>query len=221
MQAGCADEQRRRGDSLLSAHVVRLTCVRYAFVALSLLPASCSRVNPTRVEPDAGADVAVLVPSVSATIAHAPAAFDAEDALWRAAEAQDEVALARLALHCGALGLQEAATTTPSRLPTALRAAGYADGLYATAWLAQAVVHGGAEREPALGALQEIGLRKRWQRDPEDAPELKAACATLSTFATGSEGTADERARTVAILRMLADYGCMMRTQITDKLDPK
>jgi hypothetical protein len=221
MCAWCVDAQSCCDTSLLSTCVVRLTCVRCVLLPLGLLLLRCSRPNSAGVELDAGADASMVVPGASATAARGGGAFDAEDALWRAAETQDEAALARLAIHYGALGLEESAAATPSRLPTALRAAGYAEGLHATAWLARAVSHAGVERESALSALHEIAARKRLQHDPEDAPELKEACLTLSTFATGSEGTAEERARTVAILRMLADYGCMMRAQITNKLDSK
>lgn len=122
---------------------------------------------------------------------------------WEAAKGGEVEDLALLAVNEGAAGLVEAAKD-PELRPTALRALAYARGYAQLPFLAEvAAAKDDAEAAVALDAVVEIAARPRRQEDPEDAEELKTACAGLLALAKDAPRPRMRRVQAIRALRML------------------
>lgn len=122
---------------------------------------------------------------------------------WEAAKDGEVEDLAVLAVSEGAAGLVEAAKD-PERRPTALRALAYARGYAQLPFLTEvASAKDDAEAAVALDAVVAIAARPRRQEDPEDAEELKTACAGLLALAKDAPRPRSRRVQAIRALRML------------------
>lgn len=136
---------------------------------------------------------------------------------WEAAKGGEVEDLALLAVSEGAAGLVEAAKD-PELRPTALRALAYARGYAQLPFLAEvASARDDAEAAVALDAVVEIAARPRRQEDPEDAEELKTACAGLLALARDAPKPRTRRVQAIRALRMLP----CTRADVPTDLDAK
>lgn len=144
-----------------------------------------------------------------------------ELAQWMAAKQDDPEELARLARLVGCEGLRERAESPELRL-TAARAMRYCSDFSELPWLAQlAAGPSDDEARAALESAVELAARPRRATDPEDADELHTGCAALLDLARGTDRPRERRVLAIRALRMLADRGCVKRTDIPADLDAR
>jgi len=140
---------------------------------------------------------------------------------WARAREGDDDDRMRLADLLGCTGLRERASDRELR-KTAIRAMAYCNDFSELPWLAE--VGAGKDDEEALAALDAIvsdAARPRRATDPEDADELGAGCAALLALARGTDRPRPRRVLAVRALRMLADWGCVRRSEIPSDVDAK
>jgi hypothetical protein len=144
-----------------------------------------------------------------------------ERAAWASARDGDPEEQMRLADAIACEGLhqraQEGDATTRA---VALRAMRYCRDFGELPWLAQvAAGDDDGEARLALEAIGEIAARPRRATDPEDALELHEGCAGLLALARAPKKPRERRVLAVSALRMLAERGCVARTEIPAELD--
>jgi hypothetical protein len=147
-----------------------------------------------------------------------------EAQLWAEAamDAGDPEDRMRLADQVGCEGMRERATAQPELRMTAIAAMQYCRDYGELPWLARIAQDGGdAEARAALESIVELAARPRRATDPEDALELHEGCATLLDLARGADRPRDRRVLAVRALRMLAERGCVKKTDIPTELDAK
>ncbi|HEY4014426.1 MAG TPA: hypothetical protein VGM06_13885 [Polyangiaceae bacterium] len=145
----------------------------------------------------------------------APPPMDAREAAqWAAAQQGDAEELMRLEDLVGCEGLRDR-SDDPSRRMTALRAMEYCPDFSELPWLADWATQGpDADARAALETIGALAARPRRATDPEDADDLRAGCGALLSLAKSASRPRDRRVRAVHALRMLADRGCVKRTDI-------
>jgi hypothetical protein len=159
---------------------------------------------------------------------HPPAASEGPTPLepleveeWARANAGDEDALLRLVDHIGCDGVRDRARD-PSLRTAALRAMGRCPDFSELPWLADVATSGSeADATEALGAIVDQAARPRRATDPEDAEELSEGCAKLLALARATGSPRARRVSAIRALRMLAERGCVKRTDIPADLDAR
>ena len=144
-----------------------------------------------------------------------------EVALWAAAKEGEAEDLMRLSDRVGCPGLRERASA-PELRSTAVRAMEFCGDYSELGWLADLAMT--ASDEVALSALASIDALAALARrplDPEDAEDLRAGCDGLMKLARSTGSGKDRRVGAVRALRMLADRGCVRRTDIPSDVDAK
>jgi hypothetical protein len=142
-----------------------------------------------------------------------------EAAQWEAAKEADPDELERLADLVGCEGLRERAADTELR-GRAIAAMQYCPDFSELPWLVQVGMTGkDEEATAALDAIVELSARPRRATDPEDADELHAGCGALLDLAKAADRPKERRVRAIRALRMLAERGCVKRTEIPTDLD--
>jgi hypothetical protein len=138
---------------------------------------------------------------------------------WARANAGDEDALLRLVDHLGCDGVRERAREASLRT-AALRAMSRCPDFSELPWLADVATNGSeADATEALGAIVDQAARRRRATDPEDAEELSEGCAKLLALARATGSPRARRVNAISALRMLADRGCVKRSDIPTDLD--
>jgi hypothetical protein len=147
-----------------------------------------------------------------------------ERAQWAAADdGGDPEELMRLADAIGCEGLhQRAREGDATARGLAIRAMRYCRDFGELPWLVQ-VASGADDREArlALEAIGELAARPRKATDPDDALELHDGCAGLLELARSTKKPKERRVLAVSALRMLAERGCVARTEIPTELDAR
>jgi hypothetical protein len=106
--------------------------------------------------------------------------------------------------------------------PTAIRAMAFCRDFSELPWLADVATSAGdAEAILALEAIVQQAARGRRSTDPEDATELGEGCRSLLKLARAAGRPRPRRVRAVRALRMLADRGCVKRSDIPSDLDAR
>jgi hypothetical protein len=146
-----------------------------------------------------------------------------ERAQWAAAKDGDAEELMRLADAIGCEGLrQRAQEQDAAPRAVAIRAMRYCRDFGELPWLSE-VAAGGDDGEArlALEAIGELAARPRRATDPEDALELHEGCTGLLDLARSAKKSRERRVLAVSALRMLAERGCVARTEIPTDLDAR
>jgi hypothetical protein len=146
-----------------------------------------------------------------------------ERTAWASAKDGEPEEQMRLADAIACEGLrqraQEGDATTRA---VALRAMRYCRDFGELPWLAQvAAGDDDGEARLALEAIGELAARPRRATDPEDALELHEGCAGLLALAHATKKPRERRVLAVSALRMLAERGCVARTEIPAELDAR
>lgn len=152
----------------------------------------------------------------------APPMDEPERAQWAAARDGDPDERMRLVDLVGCEGLRERALGDASLRGVAIRSMQYCGDGLELPWLAEAA--SGANDADALAALEAIGeiaARPRRSTDPEDALELHEGCAALLALARAHDRPRERRVLAVRALRMLAERGCVSRSEIPSDLDAR
>ena len=145
----------------------------------------------------------------------------AEAALWAAAKDGEPEDFMRLSQRIGCPGLRERAEVSGLRL-TAVRAMEFCHDFAELPWLADlASTSADTVAQAALSAIDALAALPRRPQDPEDAEELRAGCDALLRFARTAGANKDRRIEAVRALRMLADRGCVRRSDIPTDVDAK
>jgi hypothetical protein len=144
-----------------------------------------------------------------------------EAAQWAAAREGEAEELARLVDLVGCEGVRERGEDAALRT-TAIRALEYCTDFTELPWLAQIAASGrDEEARAALDSIVELAARRRTATDPEDAEELHAGCVALLELARATDRPKERRAVSIRALRMLADRGCVRRSEIPTDLDAR
>jgi hypothetical protein len=151
-----------------------------------------------------------------------PAPIDsAEAALWTVAKEGEPEDLMRLSDRVGCAGLRERASASDLRL-TAVRAMEFCHDFSELPWLVDvATTSGDVLAQAALGAIDALAALPRRPLDPEDAEDVRAGCDALLKLARTTGRGKDRRIEAVRALRMLADRGCVRRSDIPTDVDAK
>jgi hypothetical protein len=195
--------------------------VRRALIFAALAAIDCGKSPPQSASvPPASATGAVTVVDAASSGDDAAVPMDSRElAQWAAASEGDAEELGRLARRVGCEGLRERADA-PELRTTAARAMQYCGDFSELPWLAQLAA--GASDDEARAALEsivELAARPRRATDPEDADELHAGCAALLDLARATDRPKERRVLAIRSLRMLADRGCVKRSEIPTDLD--
>jgi hypothetical protein len=146
---------------------------------------------------------------------------DREEQAWAQADAGEPQELMRLSDLLGCETLRERASI-PSLRTSAVRAMAYCPDFSELPWLAD--VAAGVRDDDAiaaLGAIVDLAARPRHATDPEDADELHAGCGALLALARAPDRPRPRRVLAIRALRMLAERGCVARTDIPNDLDAR
>lgn len=145
----------------------------------------------------------------------------AEATLWAAAKEGESEDFMRLSQRIGCPGLRERAKAADLRL-TAVRAMEFCHDFAELPWLADlATTSADTLAQAALSAIDALAALPRRPVDPEDAEELRAGCDALVKLARTTGADKDRRIAAVRALRMLADRGCVRRSDIPADVDAK
>lgn len=189
---------------------------------LGLAPAGCGK------RASSNASAAAATPSansVSTSIGReggpvGPADAREAEAWERARQGGDEDRM-RLEDLVGCERLREAAES-PELRTTAVRSMAYCQDFSVLPWLVQVGQSAkGDDGVEALDAIVEQAARPRRAIDPEDADDLAEGCRALLALSRAPEQPRARRVRAIRALRMLADRGCVKRTDIPTELDAK
>jgi hypothetical protein len=146
---------------------------------------------------------------------------DEERAAWTDADGGEPAEMIRLADRVGCSGLRERASSPPLRA-LAVKAMRYCTDFSELPWLADLAATGSDPiAADALDSIVDQAARPRRAVDPEDADELHAGCASLLALARSVPAPRARRVGAVRALRMLADRGCVQRTDIPSDVDAK
>jgi hypothetical protein len=146
-----------------------------------------------------------------------------ERAQWTAAKDGDAEELMRLADSIGCEGLRQRAQEEDAiTRAIAIRAMRYCRDFLELPWLARvATGPNDGEARLALEAAVELAARPRRATDPEDGLELREGCSELLALARSTKQPRERRVLAVGALRMLAERGCVARTEIPAELDAR
>jgi hypothetical protein len=147
----------------------------------------------------------------------------AKDDLWRRAESEDPLDLARLADREGAGGLLEGLEEGGPFGLVALDALPFADDADAAFQRLGEIVRqiDPVESSPVVRAITGIALRPRRQTEPIDPPGLRSCAVALLEVAQKQSLTATVRANAVTALRLLAERGAVEPKLIPTDLDAR
>jgi hypothetical protein len=155
-----------------------------------------------------------------ATVADEPMS-PAEEQAWARAEDGGEAESVRLVDLVGCTTLRERAKV-PERRAAAIRAMSGCDDFSELPWLASLAADGrDDEALAALDAIVDQAARPRRPADPEDAEELASGCQTLLALSRATSEPRPRRVLAVRSLRMLAERGCVKKSDIPTDLDAK
>ncbi|MGD0679147.1 MAG: hypothetical protein ABSC94_27430 [Polyangiaceae bacterium] len=138
---------------------------------------------------------------------------------WSRAQDGGDDDLIRLDDLIGCDGARERGGAPALRM-TALHAMAYCPDFSELPWLAEVATTGDdAQADSALDSIVEQASRPRRTTDPEDAKELGEGCRRLLTLARASDRPRVRRVVAVRALRMLAERGCVQRSEIPHDFD--
>ncbi len=185
-----------------------------AALLATAVAAGCGRGSPAS---------ATLSSSGGSGDAGPPAPMDErERAQWAAAREGNPEELMRLANLAGCEGLRERAAGDPGLRGVAIQSMQYCGDYVELPWLAEvAAAPNDADALAALDSIGELAARVRRATDPEDAAELHEGCATLLALARAQDWPRARRVLAVRALRMLAERGCVNRSEIPGDLDAR
>jgi hypothetical protein len=145
-----------------------------------------------------------------------------EEAQWAAARGGEPEELMRLADLVGCEGLRARAARREELVGTAARAMEFCPDFSELPWLALVGASGAdADARAALEAIVQLAARPRRATDPEDAEELHEGCASLLALARATDRQKERRVLAIRALRMLAERGCVARSEIPTDLDAR
>lgn len=196
--------------------------VAAAWAAWLALAVGCGKRTPPSASAAAamGSEARSKAPSGAGAGADLPTDPREIDA-WARAEDGGEEERVRLEDLEGCDRLREAADN-PKLRATAIRTMAYCRDFSVLPWLAEVATSApGDEGVDALDAIVEQAASPRRSTDPDDAAELSDGCARLLALSRAPQQPRARRVRAIRALRMLAERGCVSRSDIPTDLDAK